>query len=129
MASQPDEMRQRYASMSTEELFAIAHTDREQYRPEAVALALEEMTRRNIPAEGPADLILEAEAEQREVRERELKPLPLGLKALCVALPGVPALIIYTVLIRSGRKRAAREAAVCLAVGIVVWWAAVRLLT
>jgi hypothetical protein len=116
-----EELRRRYAGLETHELFAIVHTDSDQYRPGAVRIAQEELAKRRVSSEDTAELQLKAETERRARLEYEESPLPTGLKALCLLQPGMPGLVTHAVMVSKGRKRAAREAIEWFGIGFWVW--------
>lgn len=122
MSDALEELRNRYAALETDELFAIVHTDSHQYRSEAIRVAQEELARRNISSDDAAKLQQKAETKRKERLDEEGIGLSVGLKILCLLLPGIPALITYAVMEIKGRKRAAREAIVWFCIGIVTWF-------
>ncbi len=115
------ELRKRYAVLETEELFAIAHTDSDQYRSAAVRVAREELARRKVSNEDAAEFQQKAETKRIGRLDEEEKPLPAGLKLLCLVFAGMPALVTYAIMESKGRKRAAREAIVWFSAGFGLW--------
>jgi hypothetical protein len=106
---------QRYSRLSDEELLLIVHDPTRGYRPEAVELAHEELSRRGNP-QGRTEALAAAVS----AMEKEQEPLPDLLKIVCVALPGLPGLIVWASMASQGRRRAASDALRWLGVGIGV---------
>ena len=79
MANSLEELRKRYSTLTTEELFEIAATKSNEYQPRAVGVAQEELRRRGVPEGGTAELRERAEAERQAAVDIEERPLSVRL--------------------------------------------------
>jgi hypothetical protein len=122
MADTWDDLRKRYAALTVEELCAIANLEPHQYRPEAVRIAQEELVRRGVSAPEVAEIHEGIATETRARLATEEQSLSAGLKALCLILPGVPGLAVYSAMVGRGRRRAARQAIQWCLMGVGVWF-------
>ena len=106
-----DELRRRYESWSTEDLFRVIHTPGD-YRPEAVQIARDVLAIRNVPLEGSAveGLVAELQSERAAAQESAVEPLGNGLRAICFLFCGIPGIAIAAYEMSKGHTRRAHDA-------------------
>src|SRR5262249_29183802 len=99
----------RYAQEETDELVRIAYVESDEYLPEAVALAREELGRRGVAATlaQRVEVVREDKAARQNLAD---EPLDGGTKTFCFVLPSLVGAIIALVQDNRGRQRASRQA-------------------
>ena len=108
-----DAARQRYAVEETDELVRIAYVQRDNYVPEAVAIAKEELARRGIASGQDEQVAVSVQAiEKEDAVRRDIanQPLGIGYKIVCFIFADIVAIVIAVLHYQSGKRRAAREA-------------------
>ncbi len=111
---------QRHRLLGDDELIQIAYTKSENYLPEAVAIAREELARRgfaHVPEAALVERGQQFEAEQRAIKDI---PLAMGWKLVMAVGPWLICLIAYFVLSTTGRRRAASDAGWWIVYGVMV---------
>ncbi len=88
------ELRQRYKELDAKALVRIVYAEPGDYRPEAVAVASEELVRRGIRADSDEQLQEYVRKAKRQRQEFEEQPLPVWLKVICFVFCGVPGIAI-----------------------------------
>lgn len=106
------EAMRRNAERETDELIRVAYFQSDEYLPEAVALAKEELRRRGV--EGIADERVEVVREEEAAKE---KPLALSLKIVCFVLPLIVGIIVALRQNDRGKKLASKQAWISTALG------------
>ena len=106
-------IRRKFEQTDDNGLFRVAYAGEEEYIPEVVALARDELDRRGVDYANPE---METEIVQTLAREREEKSAHSGtglstLGCIGCAIAGVLiSLIVAAVMMSSGRNRAAQDA-------------------
>jgi hypothetical protein len=105
------ELEDKYRHLESEELLRIVRST-EDYRPEAVALAREVLSTRDLKQEGIEieAVVQELEKESASRAEQAQEPLGAGLKIVCFLFCGLPGILIAIVQGKRGRIRATNEA-------------------
>ncbi|MBI4587556.1 MAG: hypothetical protein HY725_01845 [Candidatus Rokubacteria bacterium] len=113
MRNDLEELRAPYRETTIEELLRIIHIDSQNYRPDAVQVAREDLQSRDV-SEATDPNVQGLLANLKEAAAFELDqadtPLGTGLKVLCFLLCGLPGMFIAVYQQNQGRKRRAREA-------------------
>jgi hypothetical protein len=108
-----DAARIRYSAEDDDELVRIAYVDSDNFVPEAITLAKEELARRGVYQENDERVNLSKQRLQKQAENKKRlanEPLSLPLKLICFLLADVVAIIIALTKSQSGKKRASREA-------------------
>lgn len=113
--------REIYSAMADNELVKIVKLERDQFSPEAIKIAEEELEKREHLKSNLNVVLLSVDEQGFKKKEIANAPLGIGFKILAVLLPMVGFLIIMIVFAIQGKKRKMREFFVFTLYGVVLW--------
>jgi len=104
-----NELTEKYRNSTTEELLRVVNSI-EEYRPDVVELARQELANRGLEQKKINTIVREIEEESISKKQLAEVPLGIGLKIVCFIWCGLPGIIIAVYQRSHGRLRCSREA-------------------
>lgn len=122
MAPSADELRQRFESLSSEDLIVAIHPHAG-YTETAIGVARAVLEERGVDLKSAAVRKLHNQVQRdfKEAAEQADEPLGVPTRIICLIFCGLPALIIAAVAFAKGHTRRGSEALQWMGIGIITW--------